>query len=264
MQAISLFSGIGGFEIAFYQVFGDSGKVIQFVEIDPDAQSVLRCLWRAQPSHFPNTPIHPDIRTYEPAASWNYKEGIVFGGFPCTDVSNAGKKDGIRGDESILWFEMLRVIATAKPRFILVENPTGLVSRGLRAVLGGLRMAGYSTEVEIISAEEVGAPHKRERLFIVTYPNCWSQEKRQPATWASQIGGETAIARTNSRFPTVEQRDDGIAYGIPSGLDSVPVSVPTGIPGRIRSRYLYGRSVVPACAAVAFRRIKFLEEWRNG
>jgi DNA (cytosine-5)-methyltransferase 1 len=261
MQAISLFSGIGGFEIAFNQVFGSLAQVVQMVEIDPDAQSVLRCLRRAAPTHSQNTPIHSDIRTYKPNFSWNYSQGVVFGGFPCTDVSCAGNRVGIGGEESGLWLEMLRIIATIKPRFVLVENPTGLINRGLRAVLGGLRMAGYSTEIEIISAQEVGAPHERERVFIVAYPNGWSREKRQPPTWASQIGSETAIARTNSRFPTVEQRDDGAIYGLPPGLDSVPISVPTGNPGRIRSRYLYGRSVIPACAAVAFRRIKFLEEW---
>jgi DNA (cytosine-5)-methyltransferase 1 len=258
MKAISLFTGIGGFEIAFNQVFGSAAQVIQSVEVDPDAQSVLR-------SHFPDTPIHPDICTYNPDVNWNFTDGIIFGGFPCTDVSNAGSRAGLSGSESRLWFEMLRIIATVKPRFILVENPTGLVNRGLRAVLGGFRVAGYSTEVEIISAAEVGAPHERERVFIIAYPNCWSQEKRQSPSWSSQIGSQIAATSTNSQFPTVEWRDDGVVYGFPAGLDTVPVSVPTGTLGRIKSRYLYGRSVVPACADVAFGRIKFLQEWwRDG
>jgi DNA (cytosine-5)-methyltransferase 1 len=254
MQAISLFTGIGGFEIAFSQVFGSAAQIIQSVEIDPDAQSVLR-------SHFPNTPIHSDICTYNPDVNWNYTDGIVFGGSPCDNTSCAGDRTGLRGSKSSLWFEMLRVIATAKPRFVLVENPTGLINRGLRAILGGLRMAGYSTEVEIITAAVVGAPHERERLFIIAYPHGWSQEARQPPTWASQVGSQVAELRTNSQFPTVERRDDGIIYGFPAGLDTVPRSIATGTPGRIKSRYLYGRSVVPSCAAIAFSRIKFLEEW---
>jgi DNA (cytosine-5)-methyltransferase 1 len=256
MQAISLFTGIGGFEIAFNQVFGDKGKVIQSVEIDPDAQSVLR-------SHFPDTPIHPDICTYNPDVNWNFADGIIFGGFPCTDVSNAGSRAGLSGSESRLWLEMLRIIAITKPRFVLVENPTGLINRGLRAVLGGFRMAGYTTETEIISASVVGAPHKRERVFIIAYPHGWSQEAKQPPTWSSQIGSQVAEVRVNSRFPAVERRDDGAVYGIPAGLDRVPLSVPTKTPGRIKSRYLYGRSVVPGCAAIAFRRIKFLSEWQD-
>jgi DNA (cytosine-5)-methyltransferase 1 len=254
VEAISLFTGIGGFEIAFNQVFGDEAQVIQSVEIDPDAQSVLR-------SHFPNTPIHSDIRTYQPCINWNYADGLLFGGFPCTNTSCAGDRTGLRGSKSSLWFEMLRVIATAKPRFVLMENPSGIINRGLRAVLGGFRMAGYSTEVEIISAEEIGAPHERERVFVIAYPYGWSKEARQPPTWASQVGSQVAAVRTNTAFPTIEQRDDGVAYGFPTGLDSMPVSVPTGTPGRIKSRYLYGRSVVPQSAAVVFHRIKFLQEW---
>jgi site-specific DNA-cytosine methylase len=88
MQAISLFTGIGGFEIAFNQVFGEEGKVIQMVEIDPDAQQVLS-------SHFPNTPIHSDICTYHPNVNWNYTTGIIFGGFPCTNTSCAGDRTGL-------------------------------------------------------------------------------------------------------------------------------------------------------------------------
>ena len=253
MQAISLFTGIGGFEIAFNQVFGDKSKVIQMVEIDPDAQAVLL-------THFPDTPIHPDICTYYPDVNWNYTDGLLFGGFPCDNTSCAGDRTGLSGSKSSLWFEMLRVIATVKPRFALVENPTGLIHRGLRAMLGGLRMAGYSTEVEIVSAEEVGAPHQRERLFIIAYPQRFSAQK-QPPLWSDQIGTVVQETRSCASFPVFEQRDDGVAYGLSPGLDSVPISVPQGTPGRIRSRYLYGRSVVPACAAVAFGRIKFLQEW---
>ncbi len=254
MQAISLFTGIGGFEIAFDQVFGDKGKVIQMVEIDPDAQAVLK-------SHFPHIPIHPDICTYYPLINWNYTDGLLFGGSPCDGTSCAGDRTGLKHPKSSLWFEMLRVIATIRPRFVLVENPTGLINRGLRAVLGGFRMAGYSTEAEIISAAVVGAPHQRERLFVIAYPNSWSQEARQPPSWSSQVGSQVETVRVNSCFPVFKQRDDGVAYGFPAGLDSVPTSVPLRQPGRIRSRYLYGRSVVPACAAVAFSRIKFLEQW---
>ncbi|WP_242049410.1 DNA cytosine methyltransferase [Aulosira sp. FACHB-615] len=250
MQAISLFSGIGGFEIAFHQVFPE-GEVIQMVEIEPDAQTVLR-------SHFPETPIHPDIRTYEPDINWQYNEGIAFFGFPCRNTSNAGDRTGLSGEESSLWFEALRIIFMVKPRFILIENPTALINRGLRAVLGGLRMAGYTAEVEIVSAAELGAPHERERLFIIAYPHLWQQEKRISCGWASQIGGEIERVKADFAFPTIERRDDGFAYGFPKGLDSVSESVPSGTAGRIRSRYLYGRSVVPACAVVAFRRIKFL------
>ncbi|MHC5827091.1 MAG: DNA cytosine methyltransferase, partial [Nostoc sp.] len=120
---------------------------------------------------------------------------------------------------------------------------------------------GYVGEWQCISAAQLGAPHQRERLFVVAYPERLFTHQKQPTCWADQVRTVVQEQRAINSFPTFEQRDDGVAYGLPSGLDNVPVSVPQGTPGRIRSRYLYGRSVVPACAAVAFRRIKFLEEW---
>jgi DNA (cytosine-5)-methyltransferase 1 len=254
MQAISLFSGIGGFEIAFNQVFGSQAQVIQSVEIDPDAQFVLR-------SHFPNTPIHSDICTYNPDVNWNFTAGIIFGGSPCDNTSCAGDRTGLRGAKSSLWFEMLRVIAIAKPRFVLIENPEGLRHRGLGEVIGGLAKVGYVGEWQCISAAHLGAPHQRERLFIIAYPQFLLTHRKQPPCWADQVRTVVQEQRAISSFPTFEQRNDGVAVGFPPGLDSVPLSVPKGTPGRIRSRYLYGRSVVPDCAAVAFHRIKFLQEW---
>lgn len=254
MQAISLFTGIGGFEIAFNQVFGDKGKVIQSVEIDPDAQSVLR-------SHFPNTPIHSDICTYQPQINWNYADGLLFGGFPCTNTSCAGDRAGLAGTESSLWFEMLRVIATVKPQFILIENPEGLRHRGLGTIVKSLAQVGYVGEWQCISAADFGAPHQRERLFIIAYPEFLCTRKESPPCWSDQMRAVVQEQRATSSFPTFEQRDDGIAVRLPAGLDRLPLSIPQGTPGRIKSRYLYGRSVVPACAAVAFHRIKFLEEW---
>jgi DNA (cytosine-5)-methyltransferase 1 len=242
MQAISLFTGIGGFEIAF-----------QMVEIDPDAQQVLR-------SHFPYTPIHPDIRTYSPDVNWNYTTGLIFGGFPCSGTSAAGDRTGLEHPESSLWWEMHRIITTVKPRFILIENPEGLRHRGLTEVIYSLAQVGYVGEWQCISAAHLGAPHQRERLFIIAYPECLYAQK-QPPLWSDQMRAVVQKQRAISSFPVFEQRDDGVAYGFPTGLDSVPLSVSQGTPGRIRSRYLYGRSVVPACAAVAFHRIKFLEQW---
>ncbi|MFN6560000.1 MAG: DNA cytosine methyltransferase [Nostoc sp. ChiSLP01] len=268
MQAISLFTGIGGFEIALNQVFGSEGEVVQMVEVDPDAQSVLR-------SHFPHTPIYPDICAYYPNINWNYTDGLVFGGFPCTNTSCAGDRTGLQGAKSSLWFEMLRVIAIARPRFVLVENPTGLIHRGLRAMLGGFSLAGYSTEVEIISAEQLGAPHERERLFVVAYPNylCQGQD-RMPPRWDEQIRAE--IEAIHSQGRQAQPIGVGVDDGIPQWLGGISLAgkwrdtahttpVYAGVRRHMAKRRncvdLYGRSVVPACAAVAFRRIKFLEEW---
>jgi DNA (cytosine-5)-methyltransferase 1 len=218
MQAISLFTGIGGFEIAFNQVFGNEAQVIQSVEIDPDAQQVLR-------SHFPNTPIHPDIRTYNPDVNWNFTDGIIFGGFPCSGTSAAGDRTGLEHPESILWWEMYRIIGTTKPRFILIENPEGLRHRGLGTIIKSLTEIGYVGEWQCVSAADLGAPHQRERLFIIAYPECLFTQK-QPPCWADQVRAVVQIQQSISSFPAFEQRDDGVAIGFPAELDSVPISVP--------------------------------------
>ena len=114
MQAISLFSGIGGFELAAKLVFGDRCQTFQFVEINPYAQKVLQ-------SHFPNIPIWADINTYHPPKLRQIGfPTIVIGGFPCTNTSNAGKKEGLAGSESRLWWEMYRVILECQPDFVVI------------------------------------------------------------------------------------------------------------------------------------------------
>lgn len=188
ITSISLFSGIGAFEYAATQfVFGQDYRTIQFVEIEPTAQQVLR-------SHFPNVPIHSDIRTYHPSRMRS--PSVIIGGFPCTNTSTAGKREGLAGTESGLWWEMLRVVTEAQPDFVIVENPEGLIHRGLREVLASLRMAGYQTETQMFSASEFGAPHRRLRLFILAHANRLSLQQRQGwRSWADEVGTHTAIAK---------------------------------------------------------------------
>jgi hypothetical protein len=121
-------------QIYGYQIF----TTYQFVEILPSAQQVLR-------SHYPLIPIHSDIKTYTPPQNID----AYFISFPCTGTSQAGTKTGLNHPESNLWFEALRCICIGKPKFVVIEQPEGFIHRGLRACLGGLRMAGYSTEVEL-------------------------------------------------------------------------------------------------------------------
>ena len=96
---------------------------------------------------------------------------IITGGFPCTDISIAGKGAGIRGQRSGLWFEMWRIIRDLRPRFAIMENVGAITFRGLTDVLGSLAEIGYDAEWQDIRAEDVGAPHRRERIWIVTYPH---------------------------------------------------------------------------------------------
>ncbi|MBW4640463.1 MAG: DNA cytosine methyltransferase [Gloeocapsa sp. UFS-A4-WI-NPMV-4B04] len=128
---LDLFSGIGGFTKAGELVGGIT--TTQFIEREKDAQLVRR-------SHWSGIPIHDDIRTYSP----RIREFDLFTiGFPCTGTSNAGTRTGLDHPESALWRESLRCICIGRPQFVVVEQPEGFIQRGLQAVLGGLRMAGY-------------------------------------------------------------------------------------------------------------------------
>lgn len=273
MQAISLFSGIGGFELAAELVFGDDlpsrklrYQTFQFVEINPYAQKVLQF-------HFPNIPIWSDIRTYHPPKLGQLGfPTIVVGGFPCTDTSNAGKKQGLAGAESKLWWEMYRVIVEAQPDFVIIENPTGIIDRGLRTILGALRLAGFEAEVEIVSASECGAPHERQRVFVIAYANHLAIESRQGWTgWSTQIGAHIEIARSFVSYPETQPRTVSLVNGFSPYLAGVHyewwwrynppplnVGVPRNTPGRVEAVSLVGKSIVPIQAAVPLMRLQFL------
>jgi DNA (cytosine-5)-methyltransferase 1 len=119
--------------------------------------------------NFPNTERYEDIRT---VGKHNLEPvDIISGGFPCQDISIAGKKAGIAGEKSGLWTEMFRVCRELRPRFIIIENVRNLVRLGLKRVLYDLASIRYDAEWTIISAKDIGAWHKRERIWIIAYPN---------------------------------------------------------------------------------------------
>lgn len=155
----SLFSGIGGFDLGLERA---GMRVIWQSEIDPYASAVLR-------KHWPDVPNHGDIRTihFPPVERCD----VLCGGFPCQDISNAGKRAGIDGERSGLWSEFARVIGELRPRYVIVENSAALLGRGLGRVVGDLVALGYDTEWSIVPACSFGAPHARERVFLIAYPN---------------------------------------------------------------------------------------------
>lgn len=160
MRMLSLFSGIGGIDLAGRWL---GWTTEAFCEIDPFCRRVLA-------HHWPGVPIHEDIRQLD-GALYRGRVDIVAGGFPCQDISEAGRKAGISGSRSGLWGEMLRIVCESRPRYIVVENVSALLGRGLDRVLSDLSSAGFDAEWEVLSACESGAPHTRERVFIVAYPS---------------------------------------------------------------------------------------------
>lgn len=158
MKVGSLFSGIGGFDLGLERA---GFQTAWFCEQDEFCQQVLR-------KHWPDVPIYDDIcelrgQDVEPVDA-------LCGGFPCQDLSYAGKGAGIEGERSGLWSQYARLIGELRPRYVFVENVPALLTRGLGRVLGDLAALGYDAEWQIISAADVGAPHRRERVWIVAYP----------------------------------------------------------------------------------------------
>jgi len=161
---LDLFSGIGGFSLAAKWVWGDDLDIVGFCEIEPYAQKVLK-------KNFPGVPIHEDIKKLR-GDEFNEID-LITGGFPCQDISQAGKGAGIKeGTRSGLWFELLRVIGDIRPRFALIENVPMLTVRGGTGVIEDLTEIGYDAEWQIIGADDVGARHRRKRIWIVAYPMC--------------------------------------------------------------------------------------------
>lgn len=159
-----LFSGIGGFRLAAQWAGYEFDNEVHS-DIDTYANKVYA-------KHFPNSVQLGDITKI----NWHevkekYKgEWIVTGGFPCQDISIAGKGAGLAGSRSGLWFEMQKAISILRPRFVIAENVGALTFRGLDAVLLSLAEIGYDVEWQDIRASDVGAPHRRERIWITAYP----------------------------------------------------------------------------------------------
>jgi DNA (cytosine-5)-methyltransferase 1 len=161
----SLFSGIGGIDLGLER----AGMACRWqVENDEYATKVLA-------KHWPNVARYGDIRCISPLE----RVDLIAGGFPCQDISSAGKRAGITGERSGLWSEFYRLICELRPRYVLVENVAALLYGGIDTVLGNLAQSGYDTEWQILPAEAFGAPHLRERVFIVAYTTSGRQQECQ-------------------------------------------------------------------------------------
>jgi DNA (cytosine-5)-methyltransferase 1 len=170
-------------------------------------------------------------------SSFNERPDIICGGFPCQDISLAGKGAGIDGDRSGLWRCYADAIRVLRPRGVLVENVAALLSRGIDRVLGDLAACGYDAEWDCIPAASVGAPHRRDRIFIVAYAD--EQRTQISARW---------------KHPTVQQFGrDGAERSDKCGhwwsVEPSVGRVADGVPRRVDRLRCLGNAVVPQVAA---------------
>jgi DNA (cytosine-5)-methyltransferase 1 len=162
LKVLDLFSGIGGFSLGLERTGGF--ETVAFCEIEKFPQQVLR-------KHWPEVPIYEDVR--ELTADTLSRDGIavdvITGGFPCQDLSSSGSGDGLDGSRSGLWYEFARLIREVRPSYVIVENSPNLLS-WLGQILGALAEVGLDAEWECIPAASVGAPHIRDRLWVIAHP----------------------------------------------------------------------------------------------
>ena len=179
MNELALFSGTGGGILGGHLL---GWRTICAVEWDAYAAGVL--IARQNDGVLPPFPIWDDVCTFD-GRPWKGRVDVVSGGFPCQDISSAGKGAGIEGKRSGMWFQMARVIREVGPRYVFVENSPLLTRRGLNRVLGDLAAMGYDARWGVLGAVDAGAPHKRDRIWIVAHAQ--SLGEREQANQADPI-----------------------------------------------------------------------------
>jgi len=302
VNVLDLFSGIGGFSLGLERA---GMRTVAFCEIDPYCRRVLA-------RHWPDVPVFGDVRELTAArlmADTGYTCGssrrprekrepseigerqatehrpcrgnmaidVICGGFPCQDISTAGKGAGIGGARSGLWGEYARIIGEVRPAYVIVENVAALLGRGLERVLGDLAALGYDAEWHCIPASAIGAPHRRDRLWIVAYPGC---EQRQPigGECISEDGGWPSIGPRNgcsfmadaqghgcdsiqysAHYPEISE---GIRWGDAAGqwrIEPDVGRVAHGVPSRVDRLRGLGNAVVPQIPEIIGRAIMSME-----
>ena len=180
MNELALFAGAGGGILGGHLL---GWRTVCAVEWEPYPASILAA--RQNDGILPPFPIWDDIQTFD-GRPWRGIVDVVSGGFPCQDISAAGKGAGIDGERSGMWREMARVIYEVRPRFVFVENSPMLTSRGLGTVLGDLASMGFDARWGVLGAADVGAPHQRDRIWIAGRRDVFPHTELHRIGWRQQ------------------------------------------------------------------------------
>lgn len=227
IKVLDLFSGIGGFSLGLEET--GYFETVAFCEIEPFQRKVLL-------KHWPKVPCYNDIRELsdETLRRDGIKVDVITGGFPCQDISLAGRMRGLEGKKSSLWEEYFRIISETKPQAVIIENSPVLRSRGLGNMLRQFFEIGYDAEWHCIPVNTLGAPHRRDRVWIIAYPTSIrdgiSEGQILTGRYLSEYGNRW------SREPQICRVDDGT-------------------PGRVDRLKSIGNAVVPAIPTLIGRAI---------
>jgi DNA (cytosine-5)-methyltransferase 1 len=252
LTLLDLFSGIGGFSYAAERLVGGF-KTVAFCDSDEPCRKVLR-------KHWPDAPIFTDVRSLtaqdiQPLCPNGLS--LITAGFPCQDLSVAGKQAGYDGKRSVLFYEIIRLARELRPKFLLLENVRNLLSHKdgetFQETLFQIAQAGYDAEWAVIPASDVGACHRRERIWIVAHANDKGLQGQRPKCQLPESSGQGEASWSN-RGPMLspEWRSYLSKPVLCRGDD--------GLRGRMDRLKQLGNSIVPQVAAVPLRRIKELAE----
>lgn len=281
MKVLDLFSGIGGFSIGLEKAGFETAA---FCEIEDYPRAVLR-------KHWPDTPIYRDIRqlTAEQLRTDGIVPDVICGGYPCQPFSVAGRQRGVE-DERHLWPEMFRLIQEMRPRWVISENVSGHIKLGFDDVAASLEAEGYTVWPFIIPACAIGAPHKRDRLWIVAYSdrddrrNRSGSQPQERQTWVEhrgcgegQLVGQSDQVMADSACKRQERGSEEPLYGERylseqsvggceniGGIWSVEPDVGRvvdGLPNRSHRIKGLGNAIVPQIAQIIGETINKYEGW---
>jgi len=266
MKHASLFSGIGGFDLAAAWMGWEN--VFQ-VEIDPFCNKVLE-------KHFPNTKRYLDVKTFDASEYWGSID-ILTGGFPCQPFSSAGKRKGTN-DDRYLWPEMLRIIREVKPAWIVAENVRNIlvIEQGMvfERICSDLENAGYEVWPVVLPACSLNAPHRRDRVWFIAYSQEASnsgraskvseEDGRSVRNNLSKSGNPDRVHAANSKSVRPQRFDDR-SWEAQSGRDSWEQNWPEvatefcrvddGVPDRVDRLESLGNAIVPQVAFQIFKSI---------
>lgn len=266
IYGLDLFSGIGGLTLALAPWV----KPVAYCENDRFATGVL--LSRMSEGSLPVAPIWDDVRTLKGSSFLNVVN-IIYGGFPCQDISVAGLGKGLAGQRSGLFFEIMRLVDELQPKFIFLENVPAITYRGLGEVTAEITKRRYDRRWTTLSAAEVGAPHKRERWWLLAYSRC----KQEGASEAIRSEIVESIGKDSrdvcEDFPNTDgeslrkqsvelARGSGSAVFESDGWWTTEPDVgrvANGVSYRVDRLRGLGNSVVPQCAQEAFKELMGIE-----
>jgi len=230
-------------------------RTICAVEFNAYARNIL--LARQRDGHLPKFPIWDDVRTFD-GRPWKGHVDIISGGFPCQDISSAGRGDGIEGEKSGLWQEMARIINDVESHYVWIENSPMLLKRGFDVVLGDLSAMGYDATWGIVGAGHSGAPHERERIWILAHSN---SAQRKGGSLSSGVHKKNSNACSTSWWktePSVDRMVDGLAtrmdiHGTHARINVARVAA--SVPNQKHRLIATGNGQVPAAMVLAWNKL---------